>query len=111
MHRLTVSVFVSALVFILPARADAQEQQEAVVSLRDIDTATEGGADRALHRIRRAAQDVCDAIRALRAFDDRIAARTCVREAMTRAVDDLGDPIVAARFNGRRLYARRGERS
>jgi hypothetical protein len=30
---------------------------------------------------------------------------------MSRAVDDLGDPLVAAKFNGSRAYAASGVRS
>lgn len=112
MHRLTVGAFVSALVLVTPNLAAAsEEQQEVVVQVGDLDTATDRGADRALRRIRRAAQDVCDAAPGLRSHEDRLAARECIQDAMSRAVDDLGDPMVAARFNGSRLYARRGERS
>jgi UrcA family protein len=112
MHRLTVGAFVSALVLITPNLANAlEDQQEVIVQVGDLDTTTESGADRALHRIRRAAQDVCDASPGLRSHEERRAARACIQDAMSRAVDDFGDPMVAARFNGGRLYAGRAERS
>jgi UrcA family protein len=112
MHRLTVGAFVSALVLITPNLATAMEdQQELVVQVGDLDTTTEWGADRALHRIRKGAQDVCDAPPGLRSYDDRRAARACIQETMSRAVDDLADPMVATRFYGSRLYAHGGDRS
>jgi len=112
MHRLTVGAFVSALVLVTPNLAAASDdQQQSVVQVGDLDTSTVRGADRALQRFRKAAQDVCDAAPAMRSRDDRLAARACIQDAMSRAVDDLGDPMVAARFNGSRLYARSGERS
>ena len=108
MHRLTVGAFVSALILITPDMAVAlEEQQKAEVQVGDLDTTSERGADRALYRIRRAAQDVCDAPSGMRSRDDRLAGRVCIQEAMSRAVDELGDPMVAAKFNGSRLYAER----
>ncbi|HET9230302.1 MAG TPA: UrcA family protein [Vitreimonas sp.] len=111
MHRLT-GALVSALVLATPNFAAALEDyQKVVVQVGDLDTTAEQDADRALHRMRRAAQDVCDAPPAMRSYDDRRAAQACVEDAMSRAVDDFGDPAVAARFYGGRLYARSGERS
>jgi UrcA family protein len=112
MQRLT-GAFVSALVLISPTLAIAQEAplQEAVVNLGDLDTATDRGATRALHRIRRAAEDVCDASTGRRTYQERAATRACVRDAMSRAVDELGEPMVAAKFNGDRQYAGSGARS
>jgi UrcA family protein len=111
MHRLT-GALVSALVLATPNFAAALEDyQEAVVQVGDLDTTTERDADRALHRMRKAAQDVCDAPPALRSHDDRRAARACIEDAMSRAVDEFGDPTVAARFYGSRSYARSGEQS
>jgi UrcA family protein len=112
MHRSTVSAFVLALVLITPSLAHAEEaQQEVVVRLGDIDPTTERGAEHALRRIRRAAEDVCDASPGLRPYAERVAARACIHDAVSRAVDDLGDPLVAAKFNGDRVYATRGVRS
>lgn len=113
MHRSTLGAFVSALVIISPAlaKADEQQQQEVVVRVNDLDTASDRGASRALMRIRRAAEDVCDAAPGVRPFEERIAIRECVSEAMSRAVADLGDPTVAAKFNGHSVYARGAERS
>jgi UrcA family protein len=112
MHRSTVSAFVLALVLITPSLALADEpQQEVVVRLDGVDTTTDSGAERALRRIRRAAEDVCDASPGLRSYAERVAARACVHDAMSRAVDDLGDPLVAAKFNGSRAYAASGVRS
>jgi len=112
MQRLTCA-FVSALVLVSPTLAVAQEapQQAVEVNFGDLNLATDRGSDRALHRIRRAAEDVCDASTGRRTYEDRIATRACVRDAMGRAVDDLGNAQVAAKFNGNRQYARRGERS
>lgn len=112
MQRLTVSALVSALVLIAPNIAEAaEEQQEAVVTFGDLDMMTERDAARALHRIRRAAEDVCDAAPGLQTMDVRIATRACVQDAMARAVEGLANPLVLAQFNGRRLYARRGDRA
>lgn len=112
MHRSTLGAVASALVILSPALAKAEEpQQQVVVHMGDLDTSSDRGASRALMRIRRAAEDVCDAGPALRRFEERVAIRECVNDAMSRAVADLGDPIVAAKFNGHRLYARSSERS
>lgn len=112
MHRSTLGAVASALVILSPTLAKAEEQQqEVVVRVSDLDTTSDRGASRALLRIRRAAEDVCDASPGLRRHEERAAARECVNEAMSRAVTDLGDPMVAAKFNGHRLYARSSERS
>jgi UrcA family protein len=112
MYRSTVGAVVAALVLITPNLARASEdQQEVVVRVGDLDTTTERGADRALLRIRRAARDVCDVSPGRRSLEDRLSARACVQDAMARAVADLGDPMVAARFNGAPRYARIGEQS
>jgi UrcA family protein len=112
MQRLT-GAFVSTLILVSPALAVAQDapQQAVEVNFGDLNMTTDGGATRALHRIRRAAEDVCDASTGRRTYEDRIATRACVRDAMSRAVDELDSPTVAAKFNGNRQYARSGERS
>jgi UrcA family protein len=106
-----VCAFVLALVLITPSLAVADEPQQVVVRLDDLDTTTERGAEQALRRIRRAAENVCGASPGLRPHTERAAARACVHDAMSRAVDDLGDPLVAAKFNGGRVYAASGVRS
>ncbi len=112
MNRSTVIAVALALTLCTPSLAHAQApEQRALVRVGDLGTSTDRGADRALSRIRRAAQEVCDAPPGLRLYDDRVAARACVHNAMSRAVDDLGDPTVAARFNGGRIYAAAGARS
>jgi UrcA family protein len=112
MQRLTCA-FVSALILVSPTLAVAQEapQQAVEVNFGDLNLTTDRGADRALHRIRRAAEDVCDVTTARLSAEDRIAARACVRDAMGRAVDELGNPQVAAKFSGSRQYALGAQRS
>jgi UrcA family protein len=112
MQRLTGAI-VAALVLITPALAEAQEtlQQEVVVNFGDLDVSTDRDAARALHRIRRAAEDVCDASTGRRTHEDRVATRACMRDAMGRAVDDLGSAAVTARFSGDRVFAGGGVRS
>lgn len=107
---LTVSALF-ALVLVAPSFAQAaEEQREVVVRLGDLDMTTERGASRALHRIRRAAQDICSPV-GPQTFDLRIATRACVQDAMARAVQDLANPLVSAQFNGADIYAQRGGRA
>jgi UrcA family protein len=110
MQRLTLGAFVSALIVLTPNIARAADvEQQARVTLSDLDTGTALGADRALHRIRSAAREVCGATFSRQSFAWRNATEACVDDAMTRAVEELGDPLVSARFSGAQLYARRGE--
>lgn len=112
MHGLTVSALVSALVVVTPnliAVAEAQEQIE--VSLAGIDTSNPQGADHALRRIRHAAEAVCDVRTGAQPVSERLQARTCVNAAVEKAVADLSDPVVTARYRGFRSYAGRGEPS
>jgi UrcA family protein len=112
MQRLTVGAVVAALVLIAPDAANASEMRSQVeVSLADVDTATDRGAAQALRRIRDAAEAACDVRPGLQPYHERAAARACVAEAVSRAVDDLGNPLVTARHRGGRTYASAGERS
>lgn len=111
MQRSTLSVVVAALVLIAPNAADALEMRKQVeVSLTDVDTTTDRGAEQALRRIRDAAEEACDARRGPQPYHERAATRACVSEAVSRVVDDLGDPQVTARYRGNRTYASTGAR-
>jgi len=111
MQRATIGVVVAALVLIAP-HADAVEMQRQVeVSLAGVDTSSDGGADEALRRIRDAAEEACDVRRGPQPLAERRAARACVAEAVSQAVDNLGDPQVTARHRGNRTYASSSARS
>jgi UrcA family protein len=112
MQRSTVVAVVAALVLIAPNAARAAELRKQVeISLVDIDTTTGRGADQALRRIRDAAEEACDVRPGLQPYHERAAARACVAEAVSQAVDDLGNPVVTARHRGNRSFASAGERS
>ena len=108
MQRAILITLTVALALAAPRVAFAKDAPEQVrVAFADIDTSTERGADRALRRIRHAAENVCEVRRGLQPFTERAAAQKCVAETMTRAVADLGSPAVAQRFNGNSVLASR----
>lgn len=112
MSRSTLGAFVSALIILTPGMAAAGETDKNIeVSLEGIDTSSTQGADHALRRIHNAAQDACDVQTGLQSYAERRAARACVNDAVAKAVEDLADPVVTARYRGARSYARAGERS
>lgn len=112
MSRSTLGAFVSALIILTPNIAAAGEtNKDVAVSLEGIDTSSTQGADHALRRIRNAAENACDVQPGLQSYSERRAARACVNEAVAKAVDDLADPVVTARYRGARSYASAGARS
>lgn len=113
MQLVTIGALASALALAAPGVADAAELQEgqAIVSFAGVDTSSEAGADEALHRIRAAAREACSADFGRQTTARRNLTEACVDDAMTRAVNDLGNANVAARFYGDRVYAERGARS
>lgn len=113
MRTLTLSALVSAVVLIAPAQARAERplERQVLVRLGDLDTSNVADASNALYRIRRAAEDVCAASAGRRSLQESRDARACVRDATARAIDALGNPAVAARFNRGRAFAQNSERS
>ena len=112
MSRLALGALASALILVTPGIVQGAEVQEQVqVNLEGIDTTSDRGASQALRRIRRAAEAVCGVRTGVQPYGERRQARACVDEAVSDAVDALGDPMVTARYRGERSYAQSGERS
>ncbi len=108
MQRAILITLTATLALAAPRVALAKDTPEQVrVNFADLNTSTDLGADRALRRIRHAAENACDVRRGLQPFTERAASRKCVEETMTRAVADLGSPMVAQRFNGNSVLASR----
>lgn len=96
MQRLTLIVIASALT--LAAAPQPVAAEEITVDVSDVDLHSQAGADRALGRIRQAAEQVCDVRRIKQPLSERRAARACVQEAMDDAVADLNAPLVSSRY-------------
>ena len=108
MQRAIFIPLAATLLLAAPRLAFAEDAPAQItVSLVGIDTSTEHGADRALRRIRHAAEDVCDVRGGLQPYSERASARECVKETMTKTVASLGDPMLAARFGGNPIVASR----
>ena len=80
--------------------ADSMDIPQEKVTYGDLNVSTAGGATALYSRIRVAAKDVCrpldgDALYAKHAFD------ICVAKATARAVDQVGEPALAAVFNAK----------
>lgn len=79
----------------------ASEAVSVRVSLADLDLNTSAGAKTSLRRIHNAAKQVCGEEPGPPEFEARHAYQGCMDDAVDRAVDHLGNPIVAALNGGR----------
>lgn len=94
---------VSALAF-TPASAaetDTITMMHATISYADLDLNTEHDARTMLHRINRAARDVCRSDAGSSSIAARYNTRACMREAAMQTVMQLNHPMVSAMYEGR----------
>jgi len=85
----TLSIF--ALSANCPAAAPSDKVRTQIVSFADLDLTRTAGAQALYHRIQQAARDVCEAADA-RAYSQSY--RHCTSAAISRAVADVGSPLL-----------------
>jgi UrcA family protein len=93
---------VAALSLATPACAQLRQgdpEHSQTIRYADLDLALEGDADELLTRIRAAARRVCDIHGGMSTLDEFALERACRRETIANAVEQLGNPVVTARFN------------
>ena len=97
-----IATFVACL-----ATGSALAQDQITISYSDLDVATTDGASALLRRITYASEDVC---RRELGVNGYFLWRNCVREAIARAVADVDNPLVTARYHRQapaKLYSSR----
>jgi UrcA family protein len=111
-RRLTVSLLSACAVTALSAAATLAEAADApgnasvVVRYTDLDVATPSGAAKLYRRIATAARRVCPDADS-RGLEDKMAAWSCRRQAMSRAIDSVDSPAVASLLKQARIASAR----
>jgi UrcA family protein len=90
----------------LAEAADAPANASVVVRYADLDVATPNGAAKLYRRIATAAHRVCPDADSRR-LEDKMAAWSCRRQAMSRAIDSVDSPALATLVKHARLAAAR----
>jgi UrcA family protein len=111
-RRITVTLLAACAVTALSAAAnlakaaDAPATASVVVRYADLDVATPNGAAKLYRRIASAAHQVCPQADSSR-LEDKMAAWSCRRQAVNRAVEQVNSPQVASLMKHTRLAAAR----
>ena len=85
--------------FATPASADTQR-----ISFQGIDASSPAGAHLMLERIRFAANDVCHVRSGPQQLWEKMQAKTCVENTVSRTVERLNNPMLTAELNGGDTY-------
>jgi UrcA family protein len=106
----TVAFIASAVLATGPASASINDSKTNSITLRynPLDLNTEKGAERLLSRVSGAATRVCDAGGSTAQFIESGSYRSCRRDAIAQAVEDVNRAAVTAAYD--RHFAERGER-
>ena len=97
-----VSVGCLAAITAPPANAEERGSYETRIAYGDLNLDSAAGADAMLRRIRHAARDACGDSHVRMTLNQHVRMRACTGNFVQRAVAELANDNVTARFNGLR---------